>query len=135
LNTFELPVKLFKNINKYKGWETIEISFNDDLDVKNKTEKKPVAMVFCYNSNRKNYCPMIIGMDYAFNTEYSIYRQALYQMTKKGRDNQNKRIYIGMDASIEKQKLGAKKIRKSTYVQAEDNFNMELISLIKSSKD
>jgi 7-keto-8-aminopelargonate synthetase-like enzyme len=133
LNTFDLPVKLFKNINNYKGWETIEISFNDDLDAKYNTSKKPLAMVFCYNSDKKNYCPMIIGMDYAFNEQHYIYRQALYQMTKRGKNNNNKRIYIGMDASIEKQKLGAKKIAKSTYIQAKDNFNMELISLYKSS--
>jgi hypothetical protein len=123
---------LFKNINKHRGWETIEIKFNEDLDTKNKTERRSLAMVFCYNSGKKNYCPMIIGIDYTFNNEYSIYRQALYQMIKQGRINNNKRIYIGMDASVEKQKLGAKKIPKSVYVQAEDNFNMELISLIKS---
>jgi len=133
LNTFELPLKLFKNINRYKGWETIEICFNEELSMKNETEGKAVGMVFCYNSVRKNYCPMIIGLDYSFNGEYFIYRQALYQMIKKGRMNNSKRIYIGMDASIEKQKFGAKKIPKSTYVQAQDNFNMELISLIKSS--
>ncbi|HMI66312.1 MAG TPA: aminotransferase class I/II-fold pyridoxal phosphate-dependent enzyme [Cyclobacteriaceae bacterium] len=132
LNTFDLPLKLFKNINKHRGWETIEIKFNEDLDTKNKTERRSLAMVFCYNSSKKNYCPMIIGIDYTFNNEYSIYRQALYQMIKQGRINNNKRIYIGMDASVEKQKLGAKKIPKSVYVQAEDNFNMELISLIKS---
>ncbi|HRG53543.1 MAG TPA: aminotransferase class I/II-fold pyridoxal phosphate-dependent enzyme, partial [Bacteroidia bacterium] len=28
LNTFVLPYKLFRNINNYEGWETIEISFN-----------------------------------------------------------------------------------------------------------
>ena len=133
LNTFELPFKVFKKINSYKGWQTIEISFNEELNIKNKTEGKAVGMVFCYNANKKNYCPMIIGMDYAFNSEYFIYRQALYQMIKKGRSNNCKRIYIGMDASIEKQKFGARKIPKSTYVQAEDNFNMELISLINTS--
>ncbi len=133
LNTFELPFKLFQNINSYNGWETIEICFNHDLNAKNKTDGKAVGMVFCYNSTTGNYCPMIIGMEYAFNSEYSIYRQALYQMIKKARGNNSKRIYIGMDASIEKQKFGAKKIPKSTYVQAEDNFNMELISLINTS--
>ncbi len=132
MNTFDLPLKLFKNINKHKGWETLDVKFNDVLDTKNNAGQKSLAMVFCYNSDKKNYCPMIIGINYAFNNEYSIYRQALYQMIKKGRTNNNKRIYIGMDASVEKQKLGAKKIPKSVYVQAEDNFNMELISLIKS---
>lgn len=132
LNTFELPLKLFRNLNQYNGWEILEISLNGDLEATRQDRKKPVAMVFCYHSTKKNYCPMIIGMDYTFNKTYNIYRQALYQMTRRGRNNQSKRIYIGMDASIEKQKLGARKICKSAYIQAEDNFNMELISLYKS---
>lgn len=133
LNTFELPAKFFHNIMKYPGWETIEISFNDELDLKHHNDKNPLAMVFCYNSGKNNFCPMVIGLDYAFNKQYNIYRQALYQMTKKARANRNKRIYIGMDASIEKQKFGAKPIPKSVYIQAEDNFSMELISHYKSS--
>jgi 7-keto-8-aminopelargonate synthetase-like enzyme/predicted N-acyltransferase len=132
LNTFNLPKKLFENINKYEGWETIEINFNKELGVKY-NEKKPLAMAFCYHSKKNNYCPMIIGMNYTYNDEYHIYRQALYQMTKRARNKNTKQIFIGMEASIEKQKLGAKKIPKSTYLQAEDNFNMELISLLKSS--
>ena len=134
LNTFDLPIKLFRNINKFKGWETIELNFNDGLNTLHDNQDKPLAMVFCYNSGKNNYCPMIIGMNYAYNDKYFIYRQALYQMTKRGRHNNSKKIYIGMDASIEKQKLGAKVVAKSSYIQAEDNFNMELLSLYKISK-
>lgn len=77
---------------------------------------------------------MIIGINYAFNSEYNIYRQALYQIVKRAKENRNKKVYMGMEAKIEKQKIGAKNIQKSLYLQAEDNFNMELISLLKSSE-
>jgi 7-keto-8-aminopelargonate synthetase-like enzyme len=133
LNTFELPLKLFRNINHFKGWETIEINFEPGLKIQPQNEISPIAVVFCYKSLKRNYCPMIIGLNYTFNKDYFIYRQALYQMTKRGWLNNDKRIYIGMDASIEKQKLGACVIQKSVYLQAEDNFNMELIGLIKPS--
>lgn len=132
LNTFDLPFKLFESISNYDGWEVIEISFNQELKYKN--DHKPLAMIFCYKSKKNNYCPMIIGINYAFNSEYNIYRQALYQIVKRAKENRNKKVYMGMEAKIEKQKIGAKNIQKSLYLQAEDNFNMELISLLKSSE-
>jgi hypothetical protein len=128
-----LPIKLFETINSFEGWETIEINFNAELREKYH-QTTPLAMIFCYNSKKNNYCPMIIGIDYTFNKEYHIYRQALFQMIKRANFKSKKLVYIGMDASIEKQKLGAKKIQKTTYLQAQDNFNMELISLLKSSE-
>lgn len=134
LNTFDLPVKLFKNINKYEGWETIEISFNKKLDEQYGNLSKPLAVVFCYKSKNNNYCPMIIGMNYEFNSEFHIYRQALFQIIKKAKNNGNQKVYMGMEATVEKQKIGARKIQKSLYLQAEDNYNMELISLFKSSQ-
>jgi hypothetical protein len=37
-----------------------------------------------------------------------------------------------MDASVEKRKFGVKAIPKSVYIQANDNFNMELIGTMKA---
>lgn len=132
LNTFDLPMKLFKNINKYKGWETLEINFNDELDLKNGNNKKPVSMVFCYSSCKNNFTPMIIGMNYLYLKDYYIYRQSLYQMVKRAKALNSKLIYYGMEATVEKQKFGAHVLSTSMYLQAEDNFNMELISLLKN---
>ena len=95
-----MPVKLFKNINKYEGWETIEISFNKKLDEQYGNLSKPLAVVFCYKSKNNNYCPMIIGMNYEFNSEFHIYRQALFQIIKKAKNNGNQKVYMGMDKVV-----------------------------------
>ena len=39
-----------------------------------------------------------------------------------------------MDASLEKTRMGAKSIKKAVYIQAQDNYNMELLSLINVKK-
>lgn len=122
LNTYELPKKLFNDLCNYKGWEVIELNMHNE----------PVAMVFCYKSSLNNYCPMIIGMNYKINAEYHIYRQALYQMIKRGRDLKCRHIYLGMDASVEKRKFGAEVLQKSLYIQSDDNYNMESLSLLNS---
>ena len=134
LNTFDLPIKLFETINTHKGWETIELNFSDDIDNQNNNHKKPLSMVFCYHSATNNYNPMIIGMNYAFLQDHYIYRQSLFQMVKRAKIVNSKLIYLGMEATVEKQKLGARVIKTSMYLQAEDNYNMELISLLKTNK-
>jgi hypothetical protein len=40
-----------------------------------------------------------------------------------------------MDAAIEKQKFGVKTIQKSVFVQASDNFNMEMIGSVYTHKE
>ena len=40
------------------------------------------------------------------------------------------KVTFGLSADIEKRKLGAKQLPKSSYVQAKDNFNFELLEAI-----
>jgi 7-keto-8-aminopelargonate synthetase-like enzyme len=135
INTFTLPFKLFENVTKYKGWQIIEIHFNAELNAKYELRGKPIAMIFCYSSVSNNFSPMIIGLDYSFNDKYLVYRQALYQMTMFGRSNGYKKIFMGMDATIEKQKYGAIVIPVSTFIQADDNYNFEVISTVQNTTE
>lgn len=73
---------------------------------------------------------MIIGLDYNYNKNFKLYKQALYQMTRRARELKCKRVYMGMDASIEKKKYGAIAVPISAFLQADDNYNLELISLL-----
>ena len=127
LNTFDLPQKLFYNVNKYPNWETLQLKI--------KGTETPISFVFCYKSSKNNYCPMIIGLNYDFNEEYSGYRQTLYQLTTKANKEKYSKLFLGMDASIEKRKVGAKVIQKSIYIQADDNFNMEIMGLLKQTRN
>jgi 7-keto-8-aminopelargonate synthetase-like enzyme/predicted N-acyltransferase len=122
LNTFDLPAKFFTNVAKSAHWETMNIKIKDS--------DKQACCVFSYKSSKNNYCPMVIGINYEENEKYSFYRQALYQLTTKAAREKYSKLLLGMDASIEKRKIGARAIPKSIFVQANDNFNMEFISLL-----
>lgn len=126
INTFDLPIKLFKNICSDQNWETLQIKI--------KGTQTPVSFVFCYKSTKNNYCPTIVGLNYEVNEEYSGYRQTLFQLLKKANKENYSKLFLGMDASIEKRKIGAKITPKSVYIQANSNYNMETISLIKNIK-
>jgi 7-keto-8-aminopelargonate synthetase-like enzyme len=127
INTFNLPKKLFIRVLNHPRWEVLRLHLL--------LEKKLGGFVFSYKSGNNNYCPVIIGLDYHYNSQFSIYRQALYQLIKRSSAIMANKVYLGMDATVEKQKIGATTIKKSVYIQANDNFNMELISLKQNTRN
>ncbi|MDO8999678.1 MAG: aminotransferase class I/II-fold pyridoxal phosphate-dependent enzyme [Bacteroidota bacterium] len=132
LNTFTLPFKLFENMVQNKNWEVIELRFNNELFNFKEIHDSTLSIIFCYKSVKSNYCPMIIGLDYQYNNKYFIYRQSLFQIIKRSKDLNFNSVYLGMEASIEKQKIKAKPIQKSMYFQADENYNQEIITLLKT---
>jgi hypothetical protein len=97
-------------------------------------ERIPVAVMFCYKNMDHTYVPSFIGMDYNFTTEFQIYRQMLYQTILRAKDLEFKKIDFGMSASFEKKKVGATVVPKVAYIQAKDNFTMELMGVMQNSK-
>jgi hypothetical protein len=127
INTYDLPQVLFEKAIKHPNWDLISIRIKENEAL--------CCFVLCYQSELNNFCPIIIGLDYNLNKEFSCYRQGLFQIVKRGLHNNAKNIYLGMDASIEKRKLGAKILPKSLYMQAEDTFSMESISILKQNNE
>jgi len=122
INTYALPEKYFEKIINDPNWEVIELRLARDLN-----EKQPlVSVAFCYKS-KNNYSIMAVGLDYDYVKSHGCYRQGLYQSVNRTMQLDLEKLYLGMDASIEKRKFGADKIKKSVYIQSSDNFNLELI--------
>lgn len=96
---------------------------------------KPVAVVFCHLSSKRNYSPTVIGLDYNYVVSKGCYRQGVFQSVLRANKLGCNKVYLGMDASIEKQKFGARIIPKSAYIQADDNYNMEVISSVYHGKN
>jgi 7-keto-8-aminopelargonate synthetase-like enzyme len=119
LNTFVLSKKVFIEMCKNDNWEIITLKLNNVSD-------KVVCAIFCYKT-AQTYNPMIIGIDYEHNKAYQIYRQALYQIVKRGKALDKQKINLGFSASIEKKKMGAKIINTYGYAQAKDNYSFQLI--------
>ena len=56
----------------------------------------------------------------------------LFQTIKRANELQLKKIDFGVSASFEKRKLGARIIPKVAYVQARDNYAMELMNTLQN---
>ena len=125
LNTFALPRKFFNLIAVNATWEILQLSI---LDVTNK-EFRPCCVVFSYETTDA-YVPMIIGLDYTFNKEYGIYRQALYQLVLQAKKKEKKKVLLGFSATIEKQKFGICPSTAYAYMHSKDTYNLESLSAI-----
>jgi 7-keto-8-aminopelargonate synthetase-like enzyme len=130
LNTFSFPEKLFRAMRDDPNWEFIVMRLKPEHE--KREERLPVGVMFCYKNMGHTYVPSFVGMDYSFVREFQVYRQLLYQTIKRGTALGFKKIDFGMSASFEKRKVGATIVPKLAYVQAKDNFNMELMGMMQN---
>jgi 7-keto-8-aminopelargonate synthetase-like enzyme len=127
LNTFDLPEKVFENMCCNDNWEVLSLSIKPAYDFDGISQ--PVCIVFCYKT-ADCYMPVVIGMDYAYNKVYNIYKQTLYQLIMRSVQLKAKYIRLGFSASIEKKKVGATQIPVYAYMQTKDNYNFDVIAAI-----
>ena len=126
INTFRYTQEVFENMNESPNWEFIILALKVD------TENPFVGVMFCYKNSNHTYVPELIGMDYKWAKEYQLYRQLLFQTIKRANELQFKKIDFGVSASFEKKKLGAQIIPKVAYIQARDNYAMELMNTLQN---
>ena len=120
INDFNLPFKLFENIAKNEQWEIIELFVTE--------EKNPIGVVLSYKNI--NYCPVMLGMNYNYIEKYQLYKQILFQVTLRAIELGVSCIHLGVTASDQKRKFGAKQIQQVGYVQSKDNFNQSVLHLL-----
>jgi 7-keto-8-aminopelargonate synthetase-like enzyme len=130
VNTFTYPIKVFENMINHPDWEFILLYLK--RDVESIPPNPLVGVMFCYKNEKYTYVPSLIGMDYTISREFQLYRQLLYQTIKRAKKLKFKRIDFGITASFEKRKLGATIIPKIAYIQAKDNFSMELMNTMRN---
>lgn len=126
INTFRYTQEIFENMNESPNWEFIVLA------LKAEPENPFVGVMFCYKNDNHTYVPELIGMDYKCAKEYQLYRQLLFQTIKRANELQLQKIDFGVSASFEKRKLGARIIPKVAYVQARDNYAMELMNTLQN---
>jgi 7-keto-8-aminopelargonate synthetase-like enzyme len=126
VNTFQYDRGVFENMNLHQNWEFIT------LKLKNSAEQNFVGVMFCYKNSHHTYVPELIGMDYVSSEGFHLYRQLLYQTIKRAAELRIPRIDFGISATFEKKKLGASVLPKIAYVQARDNYAMELMQTLQN---
>tara|TARA_R110000868_G_scaffold54251_1_gene169853 strand:- start:3237 stop:5633 length:2397 start_codon:yes stop_codon:yes gene_type:complete len=124
LNTFPFPKKLFKMMSENPCWEFITVCLS-------KAPNLLIGVMFCYKNDNHTYVPAFVGLDYNYNKKYHTYRQLLFQTIKRASKLKMAKIDMGMTASFEKRKLGAIVEEKFAYIQAGDNYTLELLDVLK----
>ena len=117
-NFFKYPDKIVSILSKYKEYEFIHISL--------KGEEKAICAVWSFVGD-EHYCPLIMGLNYDYLQSHSIYKQAIFQIVKRGNQLNKKTVYLGFSADYEKQKYGAKGIPKHAFIRVDDTYNFELL--------
>lgn len=130
LNTFLYPVSLFMEMRNNLNWEFLLLYLKDNSQTHN--PKQPIGMMCCYKNQNHTYVPVLVGMDYAYSKEYNTYRQLLWQTIKRAGESGFKAIDFGLTAPFEKRKLGAAIYDTFAYVQAKDNFSLELLTTLQT---
>ena len=124
LNTYTLPFTVFENMTTSPDWEIVCLKLKPEYDTR--SERQAVAVVFNFITETA-YNAMIIGLDYSFQEEFKCYRQTIYRILFRARELNKKVLRLGYSASIEKRKFGATEIESVAYMQAKDNYSMEVI--------
>jgi hypothetical protein len=130
INTYSIPLKYFTNIIHHPNWEIIELRLKPDEISTPDNKGDIVSVSISYKSSRNNYSFYAVGLDYDYVLSHGSYRQGIYQCLLRAHDLKCGKLFLGMDASIEKKRFGVSVVPVSAYVQANDNFNMELIGRI-----
>lgn len=125
LNTFTLSNEVFFKLLENKHWEVLVLTLKKEYLVH--VNNHPVCMVFSYKTNN-TYAPMLIGLDYRYNKEYKVYRQALYQLIIRAKVLDKQKVYLGFSATAEKKKVGAMPIKVYAYMQNKDSYNLEVLA-------
>jgi len=123
LNTFPFPEKLFDHMNENPLWEFILVS----------SKKQPellIGAMLCYMNSARVYVPAFVGVDYDYLKEFGTYRVLLLKTIERAIELRFPKIEMGMTASFEKKKLGAKIMEKYAYLQTADNYTLELLGIM-----
>ena len=116
LNIFKYPYKLIEEINANSNWEFVCL-YN---------KEKLVAIGCCYKSS-SSYCAVLLGMDYEVNHELKVYKQILFQVTKRAIQLEKTNLQLGLSADLEKRKIGASSKAKFAFANFNDIFNLEIL--------
>jgi 7-keto-8-aminopelargonate synthetase-like enzyme/predicted N-acyltransferase len=124
LNTYTLPFTAFENMATSPNWEIISLKLKPEFDTR--TERQAIAVAFSFVTETA-YNGMVIGLDYNFQEEFKCYRQTLYRVVLRAQELKKKVLRLGYSSTIEKRKFGAVTVESVGYMQAKDNYAMEVI--------
>jgi 7-keto-8-aminopelargonate synthetase-like enzyme/predicted N-acyltransferase len=128
---FELHKGFFKNVLSSANWEVLEVKLKPEFD--SRPDRKAVSMAISYKGEN-SYDFLIVGIDYTYLEEHNVYAQTLWQAIKRARQTGSRSINMGLTASLNKRKFGARVIKNAMYVQTKDSYNASVIAGMANNK-
>ena len=126
LNTFPLPENFLSKMLEHPGWEIVTLTLKPSEDEIHET---PQAFVAAYVGPER-YVPAIVGLDYRAVGLHGSYRQCIRQVIRRAESHGSLRIELGMGAELEKERFGARRLRRSFYIQSLDHYQHDVLSLL-----
>jgi hypothetical protein len=80
----------------------------------------------------RHYAPMVVGLDYDYVRSHHSYRQALRQALGRARELGATRVLLGMGATLEKRRFGARAETRCVFAQASDHYSIEVLATIEA---
>ncbi|MGA9521719.1 MAG: bifunctional aminotransferase class I/II-fold pyridoxal phosphate-dependent enzyme/GNAT family N-acetyltransferase [Myxococcaceae bacterium] len=119
LNTFDLPDTTLGEICRTPGWEIVALHLPEAAG--GPADGRAVGFVAGFKGSGSRYTAMVCGIDYDFQKKH-VYRQILWQAIRRTRAHGYTSLGLGVDAEVEKQRLGATAHGQCVYLQATDHF-------------
>ena len=129
LNTFALPEDLFPTMLEFPSWELLLLRLRPECG--GVDGGRPQGFIASY-VGPGHYSPIVAGMDYRYIHSHALYRQLLSHVVDRAEILGADRVLLGMGAELEKQRFGADRRKRSTFVQSNDSYHYDVLSLISS---
>lgn len=130
LNTFELPLKFFREVVASPSWELVLLYLKPEFG--GEEGGLPVAVNACF-VGEDHYVPDVCGLDYRYVESHGAYRQLLYQVLRRGHQLGKKRVHFGLTSAIEKQRFGAVARQNHAFTQIADHYHSEVLALLQNN--
>lgn len=120
LNTFALPDGLLASLLRSPAWEVVTLSLLPEHG--GPEDGKPVA-AFVAHVHGGHYAPLFVGLDYRYVFTDHTYRFVLVQALRRAGELGLSVCHLGMDAEVEKRRLGAIAHATCVHVLSRDHYN------------
>lgn len=122
LNVFAFPDGLLPALLESPAWEIGALRIRDG----GPADGRPVAF-WAAHVHGDHYAPLFCGLDDDWLASHGTYRAMLVHILRRARARGATTVHLGMDAEIEKRRVGARTVPTCVYGQVRDHYQGALL--------
>lgn len=120
INVFELPEALIEGFLGSPAWEIVTVKI--PVAHGGPADGRPVLW-YAAHVHGEHYAAFMAGFEQTYLGSHQLYRQMLLQIVLQARRRGARSVHLGMDATVEKQRYGARPVPTWAFVQADEHYN------------